>query len=85
MSLPTLPDNIDPDACHVELRAMQCRTCGDMGPAVDVFDKDNPAHLWDSHHAEGTGHHDFYAWTLTRNTAWSGTIGQLRRGSKKGR
>lgn len=80
MSLPTLPGNIDPKARHVEFRAMQCMTCGDMGPAVETSDKDNPAHLWDSNHAEGTGHHDFYAWTLTRNIAWTGTIGQLRKG-----
>lgn len=80
--LPNLPAiSADPNA-SIEFRAMECRTCGDMGPAVDTSDKQNTDHLWDAHHAEGTGHHDFYAWTLTRNVAWTGTIGGLRRGSK---
>lgn len=79
-NLPALPDGIDPNAIHVELRMMQCRACGEFGPAVDLADKANPGHLWDPDHATATGHHDFYAWTLTRNTAQSGTIGSLLRG-----
>lgn len=68
-----LPD-LDPTAPYVELRAMQCRACGEMGPAVNTADKHDPNHLWDSHHADATGHHRFYAWTLSRGTAWSGRI-----------
>lgn len=81
-NLPALPDNIEPLAKHVEFRAMQCMNCGEMGPPVDTSDKDNTDHLWDPEHARTTGHHDFYAWTLTRNIAWSGTVGQLRKGRK---
>lgn len=79
-SLPALPNDIDPNDSHVELRMMQCRTRGEQGPAVSLTDKNNPGHLWDPGHAEATGHHYFYAWTLTRNTAQSGTVGSLRRG-----
>lgn len=72
--LPALPDNIDPNAPHIEFRAMQCRSCGAYGPVVPMADKNDPRHLWDVEHLDefkalGQRHDKFYAWTLTRNTS----------------
>lgn len=72
--LPALPDDIDPNAPHVEYRAMQCRTCEEYGPVVPMADKNDPRHLWDVEHLNlsmrrGEKHDKFYAWTLTRNTS----------------
>lgn len=78
-SLPALPEDIDPDAGHVERRAMQCRTCEAFGPVVDMDDKNDPRHLWDSQHYDATGHERFYAWTMTRNTSRIITLKSLRR------
>lgn len=65
MRLPEIPES-DP---HVEFYAMQCRTCDVMGPWLSVTDGDSTAHLWDTDHAQGTGHKRFYRWSVTRNTA----------------
>lgn len=79
-SLPALPGDIDPNAPHVERRAMQCRTCAEFGPVTDLADKNDPNHLWDSNHFDATGHEKFYAWTMTRNTSRIITFKSLRRG-----
>lgn len=74
MNLPAFVGGTDSQAHFTELRAMQCRTCGAMGPAVDTSDKNNPGHLWDAEHADefealGQKHDRFWAWTLTRSAA----------------
>lgn len=72
-NLPALPDDVDPNAHHVEFYTMQCRECGEFGSVAPVADKNHPAHLWDLHHNTATGHTRLYKWTLTRNTGeiWS--------------
>lgn len=81
-NLPALPEHVDPNTRFVELRVMECRECGDVGPAADTRNPDDPSHLWDSNHHDGTGHTRFYAWTMSRSTAQTFRTASLRRKRK---
>lgn len=70
---PTLPEGVCPNARHVEFYAMQCRTCGAVGPWVTLGDTLDPGHQWDGHHAKAyQGHRRFWQWSVVRSAATVG-------------
>lgn len=64
-----LPEPTGPDEPYIEYYAMQCRTCRELGPWLNVTDTAGCGHLWDARHLEATGHRRYYRWTVTRGTA----------------